>query len=87
MLTPFGSLSNKPCVPLFNFTLNTLISYIYSSSTKPTRDGLYIYMDEEKIEEAKDTLETFFGQFGQNDLYTQTILEMIFEEMFKKNEK
>ena len=64
-----------------------LISYIYSSSIKPTRNRLYIYMDEEKIEEAKDTLETFFGQFGQNDLYTQTILEMIFEEMFKKNEK
>lgn len=53
-------------------------------SNKP----LYICMEEkEKIEEAKDTLETFFGQFGQNDLYTQIILEMIFEEMFKKNEK
>ena len=43
--------------------------------------------EKEKIEEAKDTLETFFGQFDQNDLYTQTILDMIFEEMFKKNEK
>jgi hypothetical protein len=43
--------------------------------------------EKEKIEKAKDTLETFFNQFGQNDLYTQTILEMIFEEMFKKNEK
>jgi hypothetical protein len=43
--------------------------------------------EKEKIEESKDALETFFSQFGQNDLYTQTILEMIFEEMFKKYEK
>jgi hypothetical protein len=43
--------------------------------------------EKEKIEKAKDTLESFFNQFGQNDLYTQTILEMIFEEIFKKNEK
>lgn len=42
---------------------------------------------EEKEKELKESLESFFNQFDKKDIYTQTILEMIFEELIKKNEK
>lgn len=42
---------------------------------------------EEKEKELKESLESFLNQFEKKDIYTQTILEMIFEELIKKYEK
>jgi hypothetical protein len=42
---------------------------------------------EEKEKELEESLDSFFSQFEKKDLYTQVLLEMIFEELMKKNEK
>lgn len=42
---------------------------------------------EEKEEKIKESLQSFFEQFDKKDLYTTVFLEMIFEELIKKNEK
>jgi|LakMenEpi13Sep09_1017268.scaffolds.fasta_scaffold39608_2 hypothetical protein len=41
---------------------------------------------EEKEKELKESFDLFLNQFDKKDLYTQVLLEMIFEEL-KKNEK
>lgn len=41
---------------------------------------------EEKQKELDDSIELFLNQFDKKDLYTQVLLEMLFEEI-KKNEK
>jgi hypothetical protein len=41
---------------------------------------------EEKEKELKESFDLFLSQFDKKDLYTQVLLEMIFEEL-KKNEK
>lgn len=41
---------------------------------------------EEKEKELKESFYLFLNQFDKKDLYTQVLLEMIFEEL-KKNEK
>lgn len=46
---------------------------------------IYILKMEEK--ELKESLKSFLDQFDKKDIYTQVILEMLFEELIKKNEK
>lgn len=41
---------------------------------------------EEKQKELENSIDLFLNQFEKKDLYTQVLLEMIFEEL-KKNEK
>lgn len=41
--------------------------------------------DQEKAEQGIEALKEFFDQFGPDDIYKQIFLEVLFEELLKKD--